>query len=76
MASGLYWWIGNGSHVNVWIDRWLPDQQGGKLWSPPISSSMDINMDGLMDEFGWGEDVITATFLPFEAKQILNVLIS
>ncbi|KAF5458867.1 hypothetical protein F2P56_022865 [Juglans regia] len=33
LRKGIMWRIGNGTKVNIWKDRWIPDFQSGKVLS-------------------------------------------
>jgi hypothetical protein len=33
LKKGGLWNVGNGKSINIWVDNWLPDQEGHKTWS-------------------------------------------
>jgi hypothetical protein len=72
LQRGCFWTIGNGEHVNIWTDNWLPNQNGFKVWSKPQENHNYEKVNDLInfDTKQWNLPVINSIFLPFEAHQI------
>ena len=44
LAAGFRWRIGNGSHINVWSDLWLPNNNEFKPITPRMDDLIDIRV--------------------------------
>lgn len=44
VEEGARWMINSGTKVNIWGSKWLPDQNGGRVWSP-IVPDMNASMN-------------------------------
>jgi hypothetical protein len=72
LKSGLMKRIGDGSDTRIWEDRWIPKHFSGK----PIVFQEDHGLvyarELVMDSGQWNEDLIRASFLGIDAKEILR----
>ena len=73
MNSGLIKRIGNGTTVNIWTDKWIPDtitmSPVARLGNAQINTVSDI-IDA--DNWTWKSEVNRETFIPPDADAILN----
>nr|POE83916.1 hypothetical protein CFP56_10555 [Quercus suber] len=74
---GSKWLIGNGEHVDIWKDRWIPTPDSFKLVSPRVHLDSD-KVACLLDAStgSWDVDKVRHSFLPHEAEAILGISIS
>jgi len=75
LNQGSYWRVGDGKSINIWSDKWLPNQHGHKVWTPkPPDSTCNLVKDLINYETNsWKAETINNLFLPFEAEQILQI---
>jgi ribonuclease HI len=75
LNRGCLWRVGTGHFINIWEDNWLPLQNGYKVWSPkPPNSELSQVSQLIHHDLGiWNASLVNATFLPFEAMQILQL---
>ena len=69
--------MGDGKDINIWSDRWLPSDGGGRILSP----QMDLSLNVVHDLFSpgttlWNEELLDVNFYPWEAEAIKNIYIS
>ena len=78
MKHGLRWRIGNGEHVWVWGDKWLPTPSTYKVTSPRMFMQAHTMVSGLIDKenASWKSEVVDALFLPHEAEVIKSIPLS
>ena len=70
--------MGDGKQIHIWDDKWLPTPTTHKVITPPNNLPIYPMVSSLIDPATkwWKTKVIRATFLPFEAKTILRILLS
>ncbi|GAU39202.1 hypothetical protein TSUD_270460 [Trifolium subterraneum] len=74
LKKGGLWNIGNGANINIWTDNWLPRQQGHKIWTPRGEATQIWVKDLMYPEIrSWNRQLISDTFMPFEAEQIVQI---
>jgi hypothetical protein len=75
LDKGCYWTIGDGETTNIWEDKWLPHQNGFKVWSRPQNIHQCSWVKDLINPntHQWDHHVINNLFYPFEANQILQL---
>jgi hypothetical protein len=76
IKKGSCWKIGNGQHIKIWEENWLPTQNGFKIFTPqnsnnPISKVSDII--AFQPSKNWNSEIIDQVFLPFERDQIHQI---
>ena len=78
VKQGLWWRIGNGEHVRVWGDKWLPTPSTYKVNSPRMFMHGQTMASELIDKenASWKTEVVDAMFLPHEAEVIKNIPLS
>lgn len=78
IEEGVRWSISSGVKVNIWDDRWLPEQNGGRIWSPRPADNDVCLVSHIIDHElrVWDRQTIQKLFLPFEAEQIYRIPIS
>lgn len=77
LRDGVRWRVGDGKHIRVWGDAWLEGPGSGRIISPRRSLPAETMVDTFIDaeKKEWREDLVRATFLPFETSKILSILI-
>ena len=73
---GCRWLIGNGEHVDIWKDRWIPTPDSFKLVNPKVhleSNKLACLLDTTTGS--WDVDKMRHSFLPHEAEVILGISI-
>lgn len=75
IQKGSYWTVGNGNLINIWEDRWLPDQNGFKVFSKKPNNCDIQKVSDLIDytTLSWNTPLIHKLFLPFETYQIHQI---
>jgi hypothetical protein len=75
LKRGCYWNIGNGEHVHIWRDNWIPTQNGFKIWSKQKEDCQHKLVKDLIDPntHNWNHFTIDHLFLPFEAREIYKI---
>ncbi len=78
IEKGSIWRVGSGNNVRIWGTRWLPSTPHNVVISPCPSNSTLSLVSHLIDKDSptWNKEVVTATFLPFEAEIILKIPLS
>ncbi|XP_019172074.1 PREDICTED: uncharacterized protein LOC109167507 [Ipomoea nil] len=67
--------IGDGSHVHIWGDNWLPDRLNPRIISYPYPLMEHVTVADLIDPnlYGWDEDVIRSMFNQRDANLIMRI---
>ena len=78
VKQGIRWNVGNGEHIRVWGDKWLPSPSTFKVVSPRLFMHADIWVSELIshEPVGWKMQVIDTPFLPHEADIIKSIPLS
>ena len=74
----IRWNVGNGEHIRVWGDKWLPSPSTFKVVSPRLFMHADTRVSKLIshEPVGWKMQVIDTLFLPHEADIIKSIPLS
>lgn len=69
--------MGNGKSIRVWHDSWLDSYGFDRVISPRGSWNPDTTLDVFIDPVckDWKKELVCETFLPFEAKNGVSLLI-
>jgi hypothetical protein len=64
--------VGNCHYVQIWEDRWLPNQNKYKIISSQPGNTNVVHLKDLIkdDASSWNNDIIDQNFTPFEGEQI------
>ena len=74
LKHGLIWRIGNGDHVNIWTDPWVPRGTTRKPATPRGASLLTRVSDLIDPATGtWDEQLVMDTFWPEDAEVILTI---
>ncbi|KAK9991150.1 hypothetical protein SO802_026135 [Lithocarpus litseifolius] len=75
VKAGSRWEVGDGSSVQICLDKWLPTHTTFRVTSPPGTLPTDSRAHTLIDdETGeWKTDMIQQLFLPVDADAILGI---
>ena len=75
VKAGSRWQVGDGSSVQIWLDKWLPKQTTFRVISPPTTIPADSRVCTLLNEDNreWKEDMIRKIFLPDDVNAILGI---
>ena len=68
--------IGNGKSTQIWEDRWIPDNQQGKVTSCKPQGCIIQKVEDLINQGRWNRQLIFRYFSSKEAKRILSIPIS
>ena len=72
VKAGSRWQVGDGSSVQIWLDKWLPTQTTFRVISPPTTIPADSRVLN-EDNREWKEDMIRKIFLPDDVNAILGI---
>ena len=75
IKKGMVWRIGDGSHVNIWTDNWLPVEHHHKVISPHPSGTHLAKVSDLIQTSSrrWNQQLVQSTFLPLDASAIMGI---
>jgi hypothetical protein len=75
IKKGSIWRVGNGDHIRIWGERWLPVAHHHTIISPRPQQTTVTHVAHLFaqDTRVWNIAVVKANFLPFEAEIILRI---
>ena len=78
IEKGSIWRVGSGNNIQIWGSRWLPSTPHNCVISPRPPNSTFTLVKHLIDDRSntWKKEIVTATFLPFEAEIILKIPLS
>nr|XP_016455260.1 PREDICTED: uncharacterized protein LOC107779354 [Nicotiana tabacum] len=78
LVTGLRWRISDGKNINVWIDPWIPRNNGFTPKSIQMQNNLDFKVADLIDEdtHTWKLHKISTTFEPEDVDAILFIPIS
>jgi hypothetical protein len=77
LSEGLVWWVGDGTSIKIWSDRWLPTTGSHKVQSPVQILLTKATVSELLDiETNWWKiDLIFSIFGVEEAEAICSMLV-
>jgi hypothetical protein len=75
IKKGSIWRIGNGDHIKIWGERWLPVAHHHTIISPRPQQTTVTHVAHLIDQDtrAWDTAVVKANFLSFEAEIIMGI---
>jgi hypothetical protein len=74
VKKGVIWRIGDGEHVNIWQDPWIPRAWCRKILTPRGDNILCKVSDLISPITGqWDEQLVMDTFSAIEARLILNM---
>lgn len=75
VEEGARWRVHSGTNIDVWKDRWLPEQHGGRVWSPRPAETDITTVSHLIDHDRrtWDRKTMYNIFYPFETEQICRI---
>ncbi|KAK1678512.1 hypothetical protein QYE76_039360 [Lolium multiflorum] len=74
VKKGVIWRIGDGEHVNIWQDPWIPRAWCRKILTPRGDNILCKIADLISPITGqWDEQLVMDTFSATEARMILNM---
>ena len=78
LQRGSCWRVGNGSHVRVLNDAWIPNHPTNRVLHPTPNKEEEITISELVDQDsrGWGREFIWQNFHCDDAEAILRVPLS
>ena len=41
MKKGIWWQVGNGDSIRIWMDKWIPTPSTYKVVSPPVGLPLE-----------------------------------
>ncbi|CAH9106024.1 unnamed protein product, partial [Cuscuta epithymum] len=78
IKKGSKWRVGNGNHINVWRDSWLPDKVNPKITSVCVEGLEEATVAGLLNSKGedWDLDILKDLFNERDIDLIRSIPIS
>ena len=78
ILKGALWRVGDGQHIRIWGDNWLPLKNKAKVTSPQILGQVNTSVAVLINEStrSWRSDVIDHVFELAEAAIIKGIPLS
>ena len=78
LQRGTYWRIGNGRHIRVLNEAWIPNHITNRVLHPTFNIEEGMMVAKLMDpdSRGWDREVIWQNFHREDAEAILRVPLS
>lgn len=76
MKKGIIWRVGSGEHINIWSDPWIPRNNTRKAISHK-GNNLITRVRDLINPIAnsWDEDLVMPTFVPEDARIILQIRI-
>ncbi|KAG7968809.1 hypothetical protein I3843_07G000900 [Carya illinoinensis] len=63
VMDGMRWRVGNGKHIKIWYDKWLPTPHSYKVQSPIKLLHHEATVDNLLTVEGrWKEELVDEIF--------------
>nr|DAD41264.1 TPA_asm: hypothetical protein HUJ06_015587 [Nelumbo nucifera] len=77
LTKGVYWKVGNGNNIKIWLDPWIPSITGFKI---PLNCPHNCNLEVVADLIdpntkNWNPGIIRNLFPPPIAEAILKIYI-
>ena len=65
IQRGMLWRVGDGRNINIYADRWLPNEGSAKIISPQVYTAKEWTVAQLIDSNGggWNDHLIDSLFL-------------
>jgi hypothetical protein len=78
LREGLIWRIGNGAHVRIWKDRWVPRPSTNMIQSSPRILDPNAKVEELIDHdtHWWKPMLLERIFLKEDVDLILSIPMS
>ena len=78
VKQGMRWQVGNGSNIQVWEDKWVPNSSTYKVVSSRNNVFSDLRVSELIDTTNiyWNSELLDQVFLPFKADAIKSIPLS
>ncbi|KAF5444913.1 hypothetical protein F2P56_034005 [Juglans regia] len=78
VSEGMRWRVGNGQHIRIWGDKWMPTPSSYMVQSPVSSLGQEAFVADLIDETSgcWKYDLVRETFNREEAALICTLPVS
>ena len=77
LLEGLKWRVGNGEHIQVWHDAWLPGDSSSLVPTPNMESPADLRVAELIDTSGeWDATALATHFTEEDARLIRELPLS
>jgi hypothetical protein len=75
IKKGTIWRVGDGSHINIWTDNWLPGDCRHKVISPHPNGTTIAKVSDLIQDSprGWDHHLVQSTFIQHDANVILGI---
>ncbi|CAN1800309.1 Uncharacterized mitochondrial protein AtMg00310 [Linum perenne] len=75
--TGHRWQVGDGIHINPFLDQWIPTFPHSALISSMRDTIIDIpiSVEGLLSNGGWDENKLRSIFREDSISHILSILI-
>lgn len=76
LKKGIIWRVGSGNNINIWSDPWIPRGSTRRVITQ-MGRNAITKVNELIDPTtnNWDEDLVRQTFLPEDAKIILQLSI-
>ncbi|KAL3529595.1 hypothetical protein ACH5RR_008917 [Cinchona calisaya] len=76
LGRGIRKRVGNGETINIWEDRWIPNNEDGRLKTKMPDNCQGKVGNQLIRNFRWNKELIFQTFCREDAENILCIPIS
>jgi hypothetical protein len=75
LRDGLIWKVGNGTKIQIWKDRWLPNPTNFRINSPLLLLDPDATVSELLEKNTkwWNNQLLISIFSPEEVQMILSI---
>jgi hypothetical protein len=74
LKAGLIWRIGNGQHVRIWSDNWIPRDSVKRPFGHHPDKEVELVSELLLDDgSGWNETKLSETFFEADVEDILKI---
>lgn len=76
LEKGIKKRVGDGESINIWIDRWLPGTEDGKVTTQQSPNCRISKLSELIQDGKWKEEPIRSNFNGTDRSNILNIPLS